>query len=336
MRLYKLILSPLFFLAIISTFLTPRFSAAVDLQAGDPLPSWNDGPNKNAIVEFVSSITDERNPRFIPKEQRIATFDNDGTLWSEQPLYFQAIFIFDRITELAPSHPEWTRQEPFASVLSGDTEGALSGGEKALLTMVAATHAGLTVDEFSQSVAQWLANARHPSSGKPFTSMIFAPMLELLDYLRANSIKVFIVSGGGTDFIRVFAEEAYGIPPEQVIGSSLDAAYEIREGNPVLVKQPAIDLINDKAGKPVGIHRHIGRRPILAVGNSDGDFEMLEYTSAGKGSRLGIIVHHDDGEREWAYDRNSHIGHLSRGLDEGPARGWLIVSMKNDWNRVYP
>ena len=311
-------------------------SSATASQPQNPLPSWNDGPNKQAIIEFVTKTTDQNQASFIPPTRRIATFDNDGTLWSEQPLYFQAIYIFDRIRELAPEHPEWQQKEPYASVLKGDSKSALAGGKQALLEMVMGTHAGVTASEFSESVADWLASARHSGSGKPYTAMVYKPMLELLDYLRDNDFKVFIVSGGGIDFLRVFAEEVYGIPPEQVVGSSLKAKYEIRNGFPVIVKQAEVDFIDDKAGKPVGIHRYIGRRPALAVGNSDGDFEMLEWTSAGEGPSLAMIVHHDDAKREWAYDRESHIGRLVRGLDEGPQRGWKIISMKNDWNLIYP
>ena len=311
-------------------------SSVTASQSQDPLPSWNDGPNKQAIIEFVTKTTNQNQATFIPPTRRIATFDNDGTLWSEQPLYFQAIYIFDRIRELAPEHPEWQQKEPFASVLNGDSKSALAGGKQALLEMVMGTHAAVTASEFSESVADWLASARHSGSGKPYTAMVYKPMLELLDYLRDNDFKVFIVSGGGIDFLRVFAEEVYGVPPEQVVGSSLKAKYEIRNGLPVIVKQAEVDFIDDKAGKPVGIHRYIGRRPILAVGNSDGDFEMLEWTSAGEGPSLAMIVHHDDAKREWAYDRESHIGRLVRGLDEGPQRGWKIISMKNDWNLIYP
>lgn len=311
-------------------------SSVTASQSQNPLPSWNDGPNKQAIIEFVTKTTDQNQASFIPPARRIATFDNDGTLWSEQPLYFQAIYIFDRIKELAPEHPEWQHKEPYASVLNGDSKSALAGGKQALLEMLMGTHAAVTASEFSESVADWLASARHPDSGKPYTAMVYKPMLELLDYLRDNDFKVFIVSGGGTDFLRVFAEEVYGVPPEQVVGSSLKAKYGIRNGLPVIVKQAEVDFIDDKAGKPVGIHRYIGRRPILAVGNSDGDFEMLEWTSAGEGPSLAMILHHDDAEREWAYDRESHIGRLVRGLDEGPQRGWKIISMKNDWNLIYP
>jgi phosphoglycolate phosphatase-like HAD superfamily hydrolase len=272
----------------------------------------------------------------VPPAERIAVFDNDGALWSEQPMYFQAFFVFDRIRALAPQHPEWKGQEPFASVLKGDLGAALAGGEHALLEMVMATHSGLTTEEFEQAVREWLATARHPKTGRPFTEMVYQPMLELLAYLRANGFKTFIVSGGGIEFMRPWTERVYGIPPEQVVGSSGKLKYELRDGRPVIVKLPEIDFIDDKAGKPAGIQRHIGRRPILAFGNSDGDFEMLEWTTAGSGPRLGLILHHDDAEREVAYDRKSAVGRLDRGLDEATKRGWILVSMKDDWRAVYP
>lgn len=302
--------------------------------AADPLPSWNESGSKQAILDFVEKVTTE-GPDFVPVPERIAVFDNDGCLWAEQPMYFQAFYIFDRIKALAPQHPEWATEEPFASVLKGDYKGALAGGEHGLLAMAAATHAGLTADEFARSVDEWLATARHPFTGKAYTDMVYQPMLELLDYLRANGFKTFIVSGGGIDFMRPWTERVYGIPPEQVVGSSLKAAYEVRDGKPVIVKLPELDFIDDKAGKPVGIHQHIGRRPIFAAGNSDGDFEMLEWTTAGEGARFGMLVHHTDAEREFAYDRESHVGKLARGLDEGPQRGWAIVDMKSDWKVVY-
>jgi phosphoglycolate phosphatase-like HAD superfamily hydrolase len=284
----------------------------------------------------VEKVTREGSPDFVPPSERIAVFDNDGCLWSEQPLYFQAIFIFDRIKALAPQHPEWKEKEPFSSVLKGDTKAALAGGEHALLEMAMATHAGMTTEEFEKSVTDWLATARHPQTGKLYTEMVYQPMLELLQYLRANGFKTFIVSGGGIDFLRPWAEEVYGIPPEQIVGSSIKAKYEPRDGKPVIIKLPELDFIDDKAGKPVGIHRHIGRRPIFAAGNSDGDFEMLEWTTSGPGPRFGMIVHHDDAGREFAYDRESHVGKLARGLDEAPARGWQLVSMKNDWKAIFP
>jgi phosphoglycolate phosphatase-like HAD superfamily hydrolase len=268
--------------------------------------------------------------------ERIAVFDNDGCLWAEQPMYFQAFFVFDRIKALAPQHPEWKEKEPFASVLKGDMKAALAGGEHALLEMVMATHAGMTTEEFEKSVIDWLATAKHPKTGKPFTEMVYQPMLELLVYLRANGFKTYIVSGGGIEFMRPWTEKVYGIPPEQVIGSSGGLKYELRDGTPVLIKTPEVFHNDDKEGKPVGIQRHIDRGPIAAFGNSDGDFQMLEWTTSGKGARLGMIIHHTDADREWAYDRESHIGRLARGLDEAKAKEWSIVSVKDDWKHVYP
>ena len=309
---------------------------ATSVATADPLPSWNATDSKKAIIAFVEKVTTPGSPDYVDPAQRIATFDNDGCLWSEQPLYFQAIYIFDRIKEMAPEHPDWKSEEPFASVLKGDLKKALSGGEEALLEMAMATHAGLTDDEFRKEVRDWLGTARHPKTGLAYDKMVFQPMLELLAYLRAEGFKTFIVSGGGIDFLRVFAEETYGIPPEQVIGSSIKAKYEVRDGKPVIVKIPELNFIDDKAGKPVGIYQHIGRRPIFAAGNSDGDFQMLEWTTTADGARFGLLVHHDDADREFAYDRESHIGRLDKGLDEGPKRGWTIVSMKNDWRAIYP
>jgi hypothetical protein len=299
------------------------------------LPSWNDGAPRSAIIDFVARATTEGSVDFVPVPERIAVFDNDGTLWAEQPMYFQAFFIFDRIKELAPQHSEWKEQEPFASVLKGDTKTALAGGEHALIEMAMATHAGTTTEEFEQVVSDWITTAKHPVTGKLFTEMVYQPMLELLDYLRANGFKTYIVSGGGIEFMRPWVERVYGVPPEQVIGSSIKTKYELRDGKPVLARLPEIDFIDDKEGKPVGINRHIGRRPVMAFGNSDGDFQMLEWTTAGNGARLAVYIHHDDGEREWTYDRNSPIGKLARGLDEAPKRGWMVVSMKNDWKRVF-
>lgn len=304
-------------------------------RAADWLPSWNDGNSKASIVDFVQSVTDPTSKQYVPPSGRIAVFDNDGTLWTEQPVYFQLAFILDRVKALAPQHPEWRTQEPFKSVLAGDMAGVAAAGEHGLLEMMAATHAGMTADEFRSIVADWLATARHPRFGRPYTELTYAPMKELLAYLRANGFKTFIVSGGGVEFMRVFSESVYGVPPEQVVGSSIHTKYEVRDGKPVIVRLPEIEFIDDKAGKPVGIHRYIGRRPILAFGNSDGDFEMLEYTTSVPGPRLGLIVHHDDGEREYAYDRKSSIGRLERGLDEAAKRGWVVVSMKDDWRRVY-
>jgi phosphoglycolate phosphatase-like HAD superfamily hydrolase len=271
----------------------------------------------------------------VPASERIAVFDNDGTLWAEQPMYFQAFFIFDRIKQLAPQHPEWKTKEPFASVLKGDEKTALAGGEQALLELAMATHAGMTTEEFEKIVTDWITTAKHPTTGKLYTEMVYQPMLELLAYLRANGFKTFIVSGGGIEFMRPWAERVYGIPPEQVIGSSIKTKYEVRDGKPVIVRLPELNFIDDKAGKPVGIQTHIGRRPIFAAGNSDGDFQMLEWTTSGAGPRLGVIIHHTDAVREWAYDRASHIGRLAKGLDEAHQRGWTVVSMKDDWASLY-
>ncbi len=308
---------------------------AAPVSGAGPLPSWNDTASRRAIVEFVGKVTQEGSPDYVPVPERIATFDNDGTLWAEQPMYFQAFFVVDRVKALAPQHPEWTTQEPFASVLKGDMKTALAGGEKALLEMVMATHAGMSTAEFEQIVTDWIATAKHPKTGRPFTEMTYQPMRELLAYLRANGFKTYIVSGGGIEFMRPWTEKVYGVPPEQVIGSSIKTKYEIRDGKPALVRLPEINFIDDKAGKPVAINQHIGRRPIAAFGNSDGDLQMLQWTTAGAGPRLALIVHHTDAEREWAYDRKSHIGQLDKALDEAQARGWTVVDMKRDWKTVF-
>ncbi|MFV8817266.1 HAD family hydrolase [Haliea sp. E17] len=307
----------------------------------EPLASWQDGGAKTAIIAFVEKVSDTASPGFVPAEQRIATFDNDGTLWSEQPLYFQGIWALDQIRKMAPSHPEWQQQEPFKSALAGDIHGMLAGGEGPLLKMLMVPHANVTAHDFASEVSAWLVSARHPTTGMQYTDMVFQPMLELMDYLRANDFKVYIVSGGGIDFIRVFAEQRYGVPPEQVIGSTADARFEMRDGVPTIVKEGKITLVDDKAGKPVGIYRHIGRRPIFAAGNSDGDMQMLEYTTIAEGPddktpRFGLIVHHTDGEREFAYDRQSAMGKLDKALDAAPEQGWLVVDMKKDWKQVYP
>ena len=308
---------------------------AVLAHAADPLPSWRDGKAKSSIIEFVTAVTTEGRPGFVTPSERIATFDNDGTLWSEQPMYFQFFFVVDRVKALAPQHPEWKDNEPFAAVLKGDMKTALAGGERALAELVMATHAGMTTDEFAAIVTEWLATARHPVTKRPYTEMVYQPMLEVLTYLRANGFKTYIVSGGGIEFMRPWSERVYGIPPEQVIGSSIKTAFELRDGKPVLVRQPQIEFIDDKAGKPVGIHSRIGRRPIAAFGNSDGDLQMLQYTAGGAGPHFCLFVHHDDAQREWAYDRTSHIGQLDKGLDQAAARGWTVVSMQDDWATIY-
>ena len=304
--------------------------------AADPLPSWNDTPQKKAIVTFVERVTKEGSPDFVPPSERIATFDQDGTLWAEQPMYFQLFFALDRVRALAPRHPEWKEKEPFASLLKGDVKGALAGGERAMIEIVMATHAGMTTEEFAQIVREWIATARHPKTGRFYTEMVYQPMLELLAYLRANGFRTFIVSGGGIEFMRPWTEKVYGIPPEQVIGSSIKTKFGMRDGKPVLVRLPEIDFIDDKEGKPVGIHRHIGRRPIAAFGNSDGDLAMIQWTTAGSGARFALLVRHTDAEREWAYDRSSSIGRLDKALEEAQAKGWTVVDMKNDWKVVFP
>ena len=309
---------------------------AAHSHAADPLASWNETATKEAILSFVERVTTEDSPDFVPPAERIATFDNDGTLWSEQPMYFQLLFALDRIQTLAPEHPEWKSEEPFASLLKGDVKGALAGGEKAIAEIVMATHAGMTTEEFEAIVADWISTARHPTTGRRYTDMVYQPMLELLAYLRSKKFKTFIVSGGGIEFMRPWTERVYGIPPEQVVGSSIRTKYEVRDGRPVLIRLPELNFVDDKDGKPVGIYSHIGRRPIMAFGNSDGDFQMLQWTTAGKGPRCGVLVHHTDADREWAYDRESHIGQLDRMLDTASQHGWLVVDMKNDWKVIYP
>jgi phosphoserine phosphatase len=312
------------------------FAIAASARAQDPLASWNDGASKRALVDFVARVTKEGGKDYVPPAQRIATFDNDGTLWAEQPMYFQLLFALDRVKALAPQRPEWKDKEPFASLLKGDVKAALAGGEHGLLEIVMASHSGMSPEEFDRIVADWLKTAKHPKSGRPITDMVYQPMLEVLRYLRANGFKTYIVSGGGVEFMRAFAESTYGIPPEQVIGSSGKQKFELRDGKAVLVKQPAVDFIDDKEGKPLAIQKVIGRRPIAAFGNSDGDLPMLQWTCSGPGARFCLYVHHTDAAREWAYDRTSHIGKLDKGLDEAAARGWTVVDMKSAWKVIYP
>jgi phosphoglycolate phosphatase-like HAD superfamily hydrolase len=303
--------------------------------AADALPSWNEGQSKKSITTFVERVTAAGSAEHVPEAQRIAVFDNDGTLWAEQPMYFQLAFALDRVKSLAPQHPEWQTKEPFASILKGDLKAALAGGEHAILEIVMASHSGMTTDEFEATVRDWITTAKHPKSGSIYSEMAYQPMLELLAYLRANGFKTFIVSGGGIEFMRVFSEQVYGIPPEQVIGSSGKLKFEITDGKPVLAKLPEIDFIDDKAGKPVAIQKHIGRRPIAAFGNSDGDLAMLQWTCSAPGPRFCLYVHHTDAEREWAYDRKSSIGRLDKGLDEAQSKEWTIVDMKTDWGKVF-
>jgi phosphoglycolate phosphatase-like HAD superfamily hydrolase len=304
--------------------------------AADLLPSWSDGPAKKEIMDFVTKVSTESGKDFVPLAERIATFDNDGTLWAEQPMYFQFLFAIDRIKELSPQHPDWKNKEPFASILKGDVKAALAGGEHAAVEILAATHTGMSTEEFQDIVNKWLSTSQHPKFKQPYNKVIYQPMLELLNYLRANGFKTFIVSGGGVEFIRAFAEQTYGIPPEQVIGSRGKLKFDIQQHKPVLLKLPEVDFVDDRQGKPVGIQQMIGRRPIAAFGNSDGDLQMLQWTFAGSGPRFCVFVHHDDSEREWAYDRQSSIGRFDKGLDEAKAKGWTIVSMKNDWTKIFP
>jgi phosphoserine phosphatase len=305
-------------------------------QAPDSLPSWNDGNAKQSIIEFVAKVTEKGSSDFVPPAERIAVFDNDGTLWAEQPMYVQLIFALDRVKVLAPQHPEWRDQEPYASLLKGDVKNALAGGKKSIAEIIMATHAGMTTSAFEQIVKDWIATAKHPATKRPYTEMVYQPMLELLAYLRANDFKTFVVSGGGIEFMRPWTERVYGIPPEQVIGSSIKTKFEMQDGKPVLVRLPELNFNDDKAGKPVGINQHIGRRPIAAFGNSDGDLQMLQWTMAGQRPRFALYVHHTDSEREWAYDRKSSIGRLDKGLDEAQAKGWTVVDMKQDWKVIYP
>ncbi|MBA3481375.1 MAG: haloacid dehalogenase-like hydrolase [Pirellulales bacterium] len=318
-------------------------------QVESPLPSWNDGPSKQALIDFVERVTKEGGPDFVPVEDRVAVFDNDGTLWCEQPIYVQFAFALDRVRALAPQHPEWNEKEPFATILKGDVKGLAALGEKAFVEVVAATHAGMTPDDFKKTVRDWLATAKHPRFKRPYQECIYQPMIEALDYLRANGFKTFVVSGGGIEFMRAWTETAYGIPPEQIVGSSGKLKYELIDGRPEIIKLPEVDFVDNGPGKPIGIQQSIGRQPILAFGNSDGDFEMLEWTTAGDQQpessaseparprpRLGLIIHHTDAEREYAYDCDSPVGTLDKALDAARARGWIVVSMKDDWNKIFP
>ncbi len=326
---------------IAAALVSAVFSTARVSQAGDPLPSWNDGPAKQSIIAFVEKVTKPGSPNFVPVPERIATFDNDGTLWCEQPVPVQLYFALDRMKVLAPQHPEWKEKEPFASLLKGDLKTALAGGNRALLELLMVTHAGMTTVEFEQVVKDWIATAKHPKYKKRYTELVYQPMLEVLAYLRANGFKTFIVSGGGIEFMRPWTEQVYGIPPEQVVGSSIKMKFEMRDGKPVVVRLPELDFINDKAGKAVGINQHIGRRPIAAFGNSIGDREMLEYTQGGSGARFMVLVLHDDATREHAYGpalglRDVQLGAFTQALYEQAKKdGWTVVSMKDDWKTVF-
>jgi len=302
----------------------------------DPLPSWNDTSPKQTIISFMQRVTQEGSPDFVPVDQRIATFDNDGTLWVEQPMYTQLAFVIARVHALAPKHPAWKTTQPFKGVLEGDMKAVEATGEKGLVQLMAATHAGMSVDDFQKIVSDWLATAQHPRFKRLYTECVYQPMLELLAYFRANGFKTYIVSGGGIEFMRPWTERVYGIPPEQVVGSSIKTQFEMVNGQPVLMRLPEINFIDDKEGKPVGINQYIGRRPIAAFGNSDGDQQMLEWTTAGSGPRLALLVHHTDAVREYAYDRTSTFGRLDKALDEARAKGWIVVDMKNDWKTIFP
>lgn len=320
-------------LAVAATFL---LAAPAQAQT-DPLPSWNDTAPKAAIIAFVEKVTAENTPDFVPEPQRVAVFDNDGTLWVEHPMYAQLAFALDRVKAEAPSHPEWKDTQPFKAVLEGDMKALAASGEKGLMEIMMAAHAGMTSDEFQKIVSDWLATARDPKFKKPYTELVYQPMLELLDYLRANGFKTFIVSGGGIEFMRPWTEQVYGIPPEQVVGSSIKTQFEMRDGTPTLFRLPQVNFIDDKAGKPVGINEHIGRRPIAAFGNSDGDLEMLQWTTMTGGSvRFGMLIHHTDAEREYAYDRDTEFGRLDKALDAAALNQWTVVDMKADWKQIFP
>jgi phosphoserine phosphatase len=305
------------------------------VSAAEPLPSWNDTANRKAILDFVAKVTREGSPDFVSKTERLVVFDNDGTLWCEQPMYVQMAFALDRIKALAASHPEWKDKPPFKAAVDGDFKALAAADEKGLVEIIMATHAGMTTEEFETIVTSWLKTAKHPKFQRPYTECIYQPMLELIQYLKQSEFKVYIVSGGGIEFMRPWSEKVYGIPPEQVIGSSIETRYEMKDGKPVLARLSKIDFVDDKAGKPVGIGKFIGRRPVMAFGNSDGDFEMLEWTTSAKGPRFGLIVHHADAEREYDYDRQSHFGKLDKALDEAPKRGWVVVDMKKDWKKIF-
>jgi len=322
-------------ISIILSYLLISFAAA-STQTGEPLPSWREGKAKQAIIHFVSEVTKQGGENFVPAAERIATFDNDGTLWVEYPMYTQALFIFERVRELAPQHPEWKTTQPFKAVLEGDMKAVGDAGMEGLMALMLATHTGMTASEFEELAGKWLRSTEHSRFKHPFIKLIYQPQLELLDYLRANGFKTFIVSGGGIAFMRPITEQAYGIPPEQVIGSSVVSEYKLKDGKPDVVRIPKINFIDDKAGKPVAIYQHIGRRPILAFGNSDGDMQMIQYTTSGDGLRLGLFVHHTDAIREYAYDREGHVGVFDKAFDMAQKNDWVIVDMKKDWKVIFP
>jgi hypothetical protein len=329
----RTLLSALAVLTVLPETLLP---AAAQTATGDPLPSWNDGAAKQSIVDFVAAVTREGSPDFVPVAQRIATFDNDGTLWVERPFPTQLFFALDRVKAMAPLHPDWKDKQPFKAVLDDDMKALAESGEHGLVELIMVTHAGMTTEEFEKIVTDWLATARDPRFKRPYTELVYQPMLELLSYLRANGFKTFVVSGGGIEFMRPWTEKIYGIPPEQVVGSSIKTKFETRQGRPELFRLPEINFVDDKAGKPVGINEFIGRRPIAAFGNSDGDLEMLQWTTMTGGRRFGLVVHHTDAEREYAYDRNASLGRLDKALDAAALNKWTVVDMKKDWKVIFP
>jgi phosphoserine phosphatase len=323
-------------LPVISGFsLQSRVALAQSTTSGDPLPSWSDGATKQSILDFVTAVTEEGSSDFVPPAERVATFDNDGTLWVEHPMYTQLVFALDRVKALAPQHPEWKDAPPYKAALEGDMKTLAASGERGLVALIMATHAGMSTSEFETIVLEWIASARDPRWKRPYTELVYLPMVELLRFLRANGFKTFIVSGGGIEFMRPWTERIYGVQPDHVVGSSIKAKFEMRDGKPELLRLPEVDFIDDGPGKPVGINQHIGRRPVAAFGNSDGDLEMLQWATMAKGRRLGLIVHHTDGEREYAYDRDTHFGRLDKALGVAPSNGWSVVSIKDDWKRVF-
>ena len=321
---------------IVAMSLAVALTPAVALAQSDPLPSWNDTAPKAAIIEFVEKVSKQGSPDFVPEPERIAVFDNDGTLWAEHPMYVQLAFALDRVKAEAPNHPEWKTTQPFQAALEGDMKALAAVGEKGLVELIMATHAGMTVTQFQEIVTDWIGTARDPRFKRPYTELVYQPMLELLAYMRANGFKTFIVSGGGIEFMRPWTEKVYGVPPEQVVGSSIKTKFAMKDDDPTLFRLPEVNFIDDKAGKPVGIQEHIGRKPIAAFGNSDGDLEMQQWTTLTDGVRFGLIVHHTDAEREYAYDRKSEIGHLDLALDAAAINNWTVVDMKNDWKTIFP
>jgi hypothetical protein len=302
----------------------------------DPLSSWNNGTTKTAIINYVNDVTNPESKNFIAIPDRIATFDNDGNLWSEQPAYFQLFFAIDRVKALASKHPEWKTTQPFKSILENDMDELMKQGEHGLIEIVMATHAGNTIDEFENDVVNWINTAKHPTKNVGYDELVYQPMLELLQYLRANDFKTYVVSGGGVDFMRAFVTEIYGIPEEQIIGSRIKTKFEYNDGEPKIIRLPELDFIDDKEGKPLNIQKIIGKKPVFASGNSDGDLAMMQWTASNKLKSFMLYLHHTDSVSEWAYDRKSHIGRLDKGLDQANNNGWTVIDMEKDWKVIYP